>query len=126
MSAAAHMSGMHTAASAGSRRLGRRTDRSSPGGVGAATDVCLARERLAVMSRLSEHAATQVDRAEFALVDALRDHRAGAAGIEAARRRLVDAQDAALGAPHDEANKVIAAQNGVTDLGTITLPIDGK
>ena len=90
------MTGMHTAVSGGAWRPSRRVDQSSPEGIDAATDVCLARERLAALSRLSERAAACAGRAEFALVDALSDRRAGAAGIEAARRRLLDAQDAAL------------------------------
>lgn len=90
------MTGMHTAVSGGAWRPSRRVDQSSPEGIDAATDVCLARVRLAALSRLSERAAARAGRAEFALVDALSDRRAGAAGIEAARRRLVDAQDAAL------------------------------
>jgi cysteine-rich repeat protein len=36
----------------------------------------------------------------------------------------LNANNQALGAPQNQANKVIAAPNRVTDLGTITLPID--
>lgn len=90
------MTGMHTAVSGGAWRPSRRVDQSSPEGIDAATDVCLARERLAALSRLSERAAARAGRAEFALVDALRDRRAGAADVETSRRRLVAAQDAAL------------------------------
>jgi hypothetical protein len=75
----------------------RRSDvRSSPAGLDAAGDVRRARERLAGLSRLSEHATARAERAEFELVKALGDRRAGVAEVEGARRRLVDAQDTAL------------------------------
>jgi len=92
------MMSMQTPMSVHARQTLRHGERASRGNVDAATDVRLARERLAVLSRLSEHAARQVDRAELALVEELRDRRARAGRVEAARRRLVDTQDAALDA----------------------------